>query len=54
MYNVDEDHLLTGIVETYNIIIKKASDTTILTKDVELESEVSMSMLGLYLNFTIP
>lgn len=52
MYNVDEDHLLTGIVETYNII-KKASDTTILTKDVELESEVSMSMLGLYLNFTI-
>lgn len=48
--HVDNDHMLTSIVETHNII-KTENGAAIVTegtkKDIDMESEVSMNMWGL-------
>lgn len=52
--NVDENHMLTSIVETHNII-KKENGAAVVTedmeKDIDLDSEVSMNMWGLVPEF---
>ena len=52
--NVDEDRMLTSIVETHNIVKKKDGAAVVtegVEKDIDLESEVSMNMWGLIPEF---